>query len=370
MKIKKIKINTKDSKYNIYIGKNIINNIPNILKKEKIYFKKCFLVIDSNIGKKNSNFVKSKFKKYDNIIYNYKSSEKNKSFEYVNDILNKLLHNNFSRNDCVISIGGGITGDLVGFVSSIYKRGIKFINIPTTLLSQVDASVGGKTGINHKIYGKNLVGTFYQPNLVISDILFLNTLSKKEIICGYAEILKHSLISSRENFNFLNKNFDKILSLNEPFITKAIFESCIVKKKIVQRDVKEKNLRKILNLGHTFGHAYEATCGFKKKLNHGEGVILGIKTALKFSLQRKLINIKTYSKILNHVKNLNFGLNLRNFFKIKDINKLIYYMKNDKKNNSKMINLILLKDIGNPILDNLYSESDLKKFFKRELLNI
>ena len=123
-------------------------------------------------------------------------------------------------------------------------------------------------------------------------------------------------------------------------------------------------MRKILNLGHTFGHAYEATCGFKKKLNHGEGVILGIKTALKFSLQRKLINIKTYSKILNHVKNLNFGLNLRNFFKIKDINKLIYYMKNDKKNNSKMINLILLKDIGNPILDNLYSESDLKKFLK------
>ena len=137
MKIKKIKINTKNNKYNIYIGKNIINNIPNILKKEKIYFKKCFLVIDSNIGRKNSNFVKSKFKKYDNIIYNYKSSEKNKSFEYVNDILNKLLHNNFSRNDCVISIGGGITGDLVGFVSSIYKRGIKFINIPTTLLHKL-----------------------------------------------------------------------------------------------------------------------------------------------------------------------------------------------------------------------------------------
>ena len=230
--------------------------------------------------------------------------------------------------------------------------------------------MGGKTGINHKIYGKNLVGTFYQPDLVISDILFLNTLSKKEIICGYAEILKHSLISNRKNFNFLDKNFDKILSLKDPFITKAIFESCIIKKKIIQKDEKEKDLRKILNLGHTFGHAYEATCGFKKKLNHGEGVILGIKTALKFSIRKKLINNKTYSIILKHIKKLNFGLNLRNFFKIKDINKLIYYMRNDKKNKSKMINLILLKNIGNPVLNNLYSENDLKQFFKKELLNI
>ena len=368
--MKKIKINTKSNKYNLYIGKNIINKVTNILKREKIYFNKCFLVIDKNIGRKNSNLIKSKFKKYDNIIYLYKASEKNKSFEYVKDILEKLLLNNFSRNDCVVSVGGGITGDLVGFVSSIYKRGIKFINIPTTLLSQVDASVGGKTGINHKIYGKNLVGTFYQPNLVISDILFLNTLSKKEIICGYAEILKHSLISNRKNFNFLDKNFDKILSLKDPFITKAIFESCVIKKKIIQKDEKEKDLRKILNLGHTFGHAYEATCGFKKKLNHGEGVILGIKTALKFSIQKKLINKKTYSIILKHIKKLNFGLNLRNFFKIKDINKLIYYMRNDKKNKSKMINLILLKNIGDPVLNNLYSENDLKQFFKKELLNI
>ena len=370
MKIKKIKINTTNNKYNLYIGQNLINEINDILNKEKINFKKCFLVIDSKIGKKNSDFVKSKFIKYEYVIYNYKANENNKSFKYVKEILFKLLQNNFSRNDCVISIGGGITGDLVGFACSIYKRGIKFINIPTTLLAQVDASIGGKTGINDKTYGKNLVGTFYQPNLVISDILFLNTLSKKEIICGYAEILKHSLISNKKNFYFLDKNFDKILSLKKPFIIKAISTSCIIKKAIVQRDEKEKNLRKILNLGHTFGHAYEATCGFKNKLNHGEGVILGIKTALKFSLQKKLINKKNYLIILNHIKKLNFRLNLKNFFKIKDINKLIYYMKNDKKNNSNKINLILLKDIGMPVSNNLYSQNDLKKFFKKELLNI
>ena len=138
------------------------------------------------------------------IIHFFNSNEKNKNQENVNIILNKLLKNNFRRNDCIISIGGGITGDVAGFAASIYKRGIKFINIPTTLLAQVDSSIGGKTGINNK-YGKNLIGTFFQPDLVIADTSFLRSLPKREIICGYAEIFKHSLIAGKKYFNYLEK---------------------------------------------------------------------------------------------------------------------------------------------------------------------
>ena len=141
-----------------------------------------------------------------------------------------LLNKNFNRNDCVISIGGGITGDVSGFAASIFKRGLKFINIPTTLLSQVDSSIGGKTGINNK-HGKNLIGTFYQPSLVVSDIIFLKSLPKREIVCGYGEILKHAIISDKKFFSFLDKNGSQIFNLKSPLIEKAIFKSCSIKKK-------------------------------------------------------------------------------------------------------------------------------------------
>ena len=143
-----------------------------------------------------------------------------------------LLNKNFSRDDCLISIGGGITGDISGFAASLFKRGLKFINIPTTLLSQVDSSIGGKTGVNTK-YGKNLVGSFYQPNLVISDTEFLKTLPNREIVCGYGEILKHSLIADKKFFKYLDKNITNILKLKSPFIEKTIFESCKIKKNVV-----------------------------------------------------------------------------------------------------------------------------------------
>ena len=150
-----------------------------------------------------------------------------------------MLKNNFSREDCLISVGGGITGDISGYAASLFKRGLKFINIPTTLLAQVDSSIGGKTGVNTK-HGKNLIGSFYQPQLVISDIDFLSTLPKREVICGYGEILKHSLISNKKLFKFLNKNFKNILACRKPYIVKAIFESCKIKKRIVEEDESEK----------------------------------------------------------------------------------------------------------------------------------
>ena len=151
--------------------------------------------------KKKIDKIKNKLKGKENYFYFISASEKNKNQNNVNKILEILLRRNFSRQDCLITIGGGITGDLGGYAASLFKRGLQFINLPTTLLSQVDSSIGGKTGINTK-YGKNLIGTFYQPKLVVSDIDFLKTLPKREIICGYGEILKHSLISNKNFLNF------------------------------------------------------------------------------------------------------------------------------------------------------------------------
>ena len=198
----------------------------------------------------------------------------------------------------------------------MFTKGIKFINFPTTLLAQVDSSIGGKTGINNK-YGKNLIGTFFQPDLVVSDINFLKTLPKREIICGYAEILKHSLIAGKKYFSFLDKNKFKILKLKTPYIEKAIKDSCKIKKQIVELDEKEKNHRKLLNLGHTFAHAYEAETKYSKKLNHGEAVILGIKSAAKFSLSIKLLSEKKYFKIISHMNLLNLPNDLNFFFQEK-----------------------------------------------------
>ncbi len=367
MKPIKLKINTKTQKYSIVIGSNLGSNVSKILQDNSINFNQCLLVIDKNISKHFISRIKKSLNKKTHIHF-FKANEMNKNFSSINKILDILLNKNFSREDCVISIGGGITGDVSGFAASLFKRGLKFINIPTTLLSQVDSSIGGKTGVNTK-YGKNLIGSFYQPNLVISDVQFLKTLPKRELICGYGEILKHSLIANKSFYNFLNKNNNKILQLSSPFIEKAIYESCKIKKNVVEKDEKEKGLRKILNFGHTFAHAYEASLGYSKKLNHGEAVILGMQSALRFSLKNNLIQKSEYHSILNHISKANLPSKIKKYFKITDLNKILSFMTKDKKNKSNDINLVLLKKIGHPIINREYKKTNLSNFLKSELRN-
>ena len=220
----------------------------------------------------------------------------------------------------MICIGGGIAGDICAFAASIYKRGLKFVNIPTTLLSQVDSSIGGKTGINNFI-GKNMIGTFCQPNVVITDIIFLKSLPKREMICGYAEILKHALISDKKFFIFLKNNFENILNLSPNIIKKAIFKSCKIKKNIVEKDEREINLRKTLNYGHTFAHAFESTLGYTNKLNHGEAVLLGILVASKFSNKEGFLPKSELELIENHIKELKYN-NLKKYFNKKNVKKI------------------------------------------------
>ena len=367
MKPIKLKIKTQTQNYPIIIGSNLVSNLSKIIKQNSIKFNKSLLVIDKKVPKKEILKIKKSLKKK-MFLHFISANEKNKNQKTLNIILTKLLKENFSRQDCLISIGGGITGDIGGFAASLFKRGMQFINIPTTLLAQVDSSIGGKTGVNTK-YGKNLIGSFYQPRLVISDSNFLKTLPKREIICGYGEILKHSLIANKNFYKFINININKVLKLKSPFIEKTIFESCKIKKKVVEKDEKETGLRKVLNFGHTFAHAYEASLGYSRKLNHGEAVILGMRTALSFSLNENILNKNEYNLIVNHIKNSDLPFSVKKYFSIKDLKKILSFMIKDKKNNSENINLVLLKKIGVPIFNKQYSKKNLSLFLKKFLIN-
>ena len=368
MKPIKLIVKTNSEKYPIIIGRNLISNLSGIFKTNSINFKKCLLVLDKNIPNKYVKQISRSLKKYEVYKFIYNANEKNKNQKNVSKILDLLLQKNFSRDDCLISIGGGITGDVAGFAASLFKRGLKFINIPTTLLSQVDSSIGGKTGINTS-EGKNLIGSFYQPKIVISDVDVLRSLPFREVVCGYAEIVKHALIANKKFYSFLDKNINEVLKLKSPTIEKSIYESCKVKKSIVEKDEKEKNLRKILNFGHTFAHAYEASLNFSKKLNHGEAVILGMKSAFEFSHNRKLISYKDFESAINHLNNSHFPISIKNYFTIKKINQIISFMMRDKKNNSKNIKLMLIKKIGGPIIEKEFSDLALKFFLKKRLIN-
>ncbi len=293
----------------------------------------------------------------------FNANEKNKSTKTVNHYLNALLSKNFNRSDLIIGIGGGITGDIAGFVSSIFKRGINFINIPTTLLAQVDSAIGGKTGINSS-HGKNLIGSFYQPKLVISDTNFISSLPKKEMVCGYAEILKHSIIKDKKFFNWLEKNSNLILSKKNSELAYAIKKSCEIKLYFVTRDVNEKGLRMRLNFGHTFAHAIEVKHNYSKKITHGEAVLTGMILATKLSIIMRRCKNLTLSKILNLYKKNNLDYTLENISNSNWIKSLIPFLKQDKKNDSEKINFLLLKKIGKTDLINKFkiSTSKLRKY--------
>ena len=346
MKNTKIIIRTKDKIYPIYFGDEILRKTQNLIKQNLQNVQKIRILVDNNVPIKLLKKLKISLKKYDLKIYTLKVSEKIKSFKIANQLIEKLIKDNLSRSDCIIALGGGIIGDLSGFVSSLTKRGIKFINIPTTLLAQVDASIGGKTGVNSK-QGKNLIGTFYQPDFVLIDFSFLKSLPKKQIICGYAEILKHSLVMDRKFFLWLNNKGDMIINKRDNKILKdAIIKSCKIKSTIVKKDEKEKNLRMILNYGHSFAHGFEAAKNFSKNLNHGQAVLLGMILAAKLAYQRKILSFNDFNLIEKHYLRLKLPMKIRKYFQKNQVDKIVSFMKKDKKNLDEKLNLILLKKIG------------------------
>ena len=342
--MKILPINTINKSYNIYIGKNIISQINKILNKENINFKKSLLVIDKNVPKTFIKRIRSKIKCKQKLIFSFNASEKNKNFLKINQILDILLKNNFTRNDLVICIGGGIAGDVSGFAASIFKRGLKFVNIPSTLLSQVDSSIGGKTGINNR-FGKNLIGSFYQPDIVLIDPSILKSLSLKQLRSGYAEILKYSLINDAKFYHWLKINYKEILNLNANSLVYAILKSVKIKSKFIQKDEKEKLInsssRAMLNFGHTFGHALETFYKYKK-LTHGEAISIGMVIAAKLSKNISKLNQGDLNKIINHFEKVGLPINDVNIKNKKIINIVL----KDKKNLDEKLNLVLIKRIG------------------------
>lgn len=365
MKNQIIKFRNENSNYSVIIGKNTLNVLTKNIKILCPKTKNIALIIDKNIPQQFKKHLKNRLKNYNLLLLPFTANEKNKSINAVNYFLNILLSKNFNRSDLIIGVGGGITGDVAGFVASIYKRGINFINVPTTLLAQVDSAIGGKTGIN-SIYGKNLIGSFYQPKLVISDTRFINSLPKKEMICGYAEILKHSIIKDRKFFNWLEKNTPFILQKKSKELAYAIKKSCEIKMYFVRQDVNEKNLRMILNFGHTFAHAIEIKNNYSKKITHGEAVLSGMILELKLSVVKNICSIKTLNQIKDIYLNNKINYTYEEYSKKSKLNDLIPYLKNDKKNDDDKINFVLLKDIGKPASPNKnkISIKNLKKISK------
>ena len=346
MKNIKLIIKTKSKSYPIYFGNNNLSSIGGLIKKNLPKVKKICIVCDNKIPKFLLKKIVKSLKKFDLKIYKLLANEKAKSLKVANRIIEQLLKNNFNRSDCVVALGGGVTGDLSAFVSNLTKRGLKFVNVPTTLLAQVDASIGGKTGINSG-QGKNLIGTFYQPDFILSDISTLKSLPQREIVAGYGEILKHSLILDKKFFLWLKKNGKKIINKKNIFYFKnAIIKSCKIKSKVISRDEKEKDLRMILYFGHTFAHGFERALNFSKKINHGESVLLGMMIASELSYKKKLLSFKELSLIKEHYRELELPSDIKKYFKKTHINKIIHFMKKDKKNLDQKINLILIDKIG------------------------
>ena len=367
MKNTRITIKTKTKLYPIYFGNGILDDVGILIKKNLPNVKKICIISDKNLPLAILKRLSKSLKKYKPKIYRLSTSEKIKNFKLANEIIEDLLNNNFNRSDCVIAFGGGVLGDLSSFIASLIKRGVNFVNIPTTLLSQVDASIGGKTAVN-SIQGKNLIGTFYQPDFVLTDISLLDSLPHREMICGYSEILKHSLILDRKFFLWLCKNAKKLINnKDKKILKKAIIKSCKIKSKIVSQDEKEKNLRMILNFGHTFAHGFEKAMNFSKKLNHGEAVLLGMMVACKLAYDKKKLSKNELELLQKHYYNLKLPTEIKKIFIKKDVNKIIHFMKKDKKNLNERINLILINKIGRVIKPNSFNMhgAELKKFLIR-----
>ena len=315
-----MEINVKASKnYKVVIEDNILS-YGNYIKD--FNFEKVAIIVDSNVSKLYPNFLDRFFSGYQLFTYVIDAGEDSKSFNNYINILNFLCENEFKRNDLVVAFGGGVVGDLAGFVSATYMRGVKFINVPTTLLSMVDSSVGGKTAINLD-GAKNMVGAFYQPSLVYISVDFLKTLPNRELISGLGEVVKYAFIKKLKDYND---------------ITKELIYDCIdIKREIVEKDEKESNLRKVLNLGHTFGHAIEKASNYA--LSHGECVLKGLKISLDVSKNLNLLSDENYLTALNMLKkskaNLSCGYSLST---------LLEYVKKDKKGNGTSIDFIVVNN--------------------------
>jgi len=352
--MKKIIVKLDKRSYPIFIGKNILLDrslFDNVNKKNLV------LITNKKIEKLHISKIKNTLLKKNKIIIS--DGEKYKNQDSITKIYNYLLKNKYSRDSCIVAFGGGVIGDMAGFAAATYQRGINFIQVPTTLLSMVDSSVGGKTGINHPL-GKNMIGSFHQPIAVIIDTEILKTLSKRQFNAGMSEVIKYGIIKDKKFFNWIAKNTDKIKAQDSDSIIKIVKRSCEIKAEIVALDEKEKNIRALLNLGHTFGHAIENYLGYGKWL-HGEAVACGFLIACSVAIQKNTMGISEYNKIKSLLKAFSLPTKLP---KNINIERLFEIMSLDKKvKNNKMV-YVIPNNIGKAYITNKISKNIVIKALK------
>ena len=295
------------------------------------------------------------------------ATETTKSFSHFQQLLDDILALGIDRKTTLVALGGGVIGDIVGFAAAVLLRGIDFIQIPTTLLAQVDSSVGGKTGINTN-YGKNLVGAFHQPKLVLADTGVLDTLPKRELLAGYAEVVKYGLIDDFEFYEWCESNANALIEGDQAARRYAVLKSCQSKARIVSADERESGQRALLNLGHTFGHAFEAETGYGDKLLHGEAVSIGCVQAFELSTRLGLCDSQDSIRVQKHYSQIGLRNSLRDLANENwTVDKLISHMAKDKKAEAGKIKFILQRGIGGSFVADDVAIDDVRAVLEKAL---
>ena len=345
--MKKVIVPLDTRSYDILIGKDLISNFPSYLEG---ILSRNFLAIVTDKNVENVHLPRLiralSASGIETKILSIDPGESSKSWNTLQMTVDWMLASKIERNDIVVALGGGVVGDLVGFAAAILRRGIRFIQCPTSLLAQVDSSVGGKTGIN-TIHGKNLVGAFYQPSKVIADISTLTTMKDRDFLAGYGEVVKYGLLGDYNFYCWLETNFAKIKEKETKTLIKAVSHSCEMKAEIIINDEKEHGNRALLNLGHTFCHALEAATGYSDRMLHGEGVAIGCILAFDLSAKMGLTSQEDPVRIKQHFSEMGMMNSIKDIVGIiPDGDRLVELMFQDKKVVNGKLNLILAKGIG------------------------
>lgn len=367
---KTLTVNLGNRSYPIHIGQNLLERAGDLIPLD-LSERKVFIVYDRNVETHLAKLEQSLSAKVANVeTLAVEGGEASKSYSYLQTILDWLLDHHVDRQSAMIVMGGGVVGDLGGFAASIVMRGIPFVQIPTTLLSQVDSSVGGKTGIN-AAQGKNLIGTFYQPVAVLCDTDTLQTLPGRELKAGYAEIVKYGLLGNAAFYEWLEQNGSKVLKLDPDYISAAIEKSCAAKADIVEGDEFEQQggRRALLNLGHTFGHALEAAAGYDGRLLHGEGVSIGMVLAFRLCAKMGLCSGQDAVRMERHLSSCGLKTDIRQIKPAltQSADDIVFLMHHDKKASGGKIGFILVRGIGDAFQSKDVNMNDVKNIIHDSL---
>ncbi|MCW9024161.1 MAG: 3-dehydroquinate synthase [Gammaproteobacteria bacterium] len=352
--MKTLKVNLGERSYPIYIGSDILDQ-KNLIKPV-VSSKQVMIVTNETVAPLYLEKVLELFSDYQCESVILPDGEQYKNLKVLDTIFDALLSKHFDRHCTLVALGGGVVGDMTGFAAACYQRGVNFIQIPTTLLAQVDSSVGGKTGVNHP-RGKNMIGAFHQPQAVIIDTDTLNTLDDRQLSAGLAEIIKYGLIRDRKFIDWLEDNMDKLLSRDPDYLAQAIEISCACKAEVVAADEKESGVRALLNLGHTFGHAIETGTGYGNWL-HGEGVGTGMLMAADLSMRQGWLTEADLKRVEDLVDRANLPTRSPATM---DYQKFMDLMAVDKKVRDGKINLVLYKSLGDAFVTNEFDHELLKE---------